>query len=142
MNLSLAFQNLPPQMRATILMIVALFMFTCMGIFIRLSAADLPVIEVVFFRNALAVVLLVPLIMRVGWSSIRMQKPKLFFLRAVINFGGMFCGFTALTLIPLAQMTALSFTGPLFVTIGAVLFLGEIIRARRMRRLLLGFWEH
>jgi len=96
MPLSLAFQNLPPQMRATILMIVALFMFTCMGIFIRLSAADLPVIEVVFFRNALAVVLLVPLIMRVGWSSMRMQKPKLFFLRAVINFGGMFCGFTAL----------------------------------------------
>jgi hypothetical protein len=35
MPLSLAFQNLPPQMRATILMIVALFMFTCMGIFIR-----------------------------------------------------------------------------------------------------------
>ena len=49
MPLSLAFQNLPPQMRATILMIVALFMFTCMGIFIRLSADDLPVIEVVFF---------------------------------------------------------------------------------------------
>jgi len=139
MNLSLAFRNLPPQMRATILMIVALFMFTCMGIFIRLSAADLPVIEVVFFRNALAVVLLVPLIMRVGWSSIRMQKPKLFFLRAVINFGGMFCGFTALTLIPLAQMTALSFTGPLFVTIGAVLFLGEIIRARRIAAIAVGF---
>ena len=139
MPLSLAFQNLPPQMRATILMIVALFMFTCMGIFIRLSAADLPVIEVVFFRNALAVVLLVPLIMRVGWSSIRMQKPKLFFLRAVINFGGMFCGFTALTLIPLAQMTALSFTGPLFVTIGAVLFLGEIIRARRIAAIAVGF---
>ena len=52
MPLSLAFQNLPPQMRATILMIVALFMFTCMGIFIRLSAADLPVIEVVFFQCA------------------------------------------------------------------------------------------
>ena len=139
MPLSLAFQNLPPQMRASILMIVALFMFTCMGIFIRLSAVDLPVIEVVFFRNALAVVLLVPLIMRVGWSSMRMQKPKLFFLRAVINFGGMFCGFTALTLIPLAQMTALSFTGPLFVTIGAVLFLGEIIRARRIAAIAVGF---
>ena len=68
-----------------------------------------------------------------------MQKPKLFFLRAVINFGGMFCGFTALTLIPLAQMTALGFTGPLFVTIGAVLFLGEIIRARRIAAIAVGF---
>ena len=76
--------------------------------------------------------------MRVGWSSIRMQKPKLFFLRAVINFGGMFCGFTALTLIPLAQMTALSFTGPLFA-IGMMLFAGEIIRARRIAAIAVGF---
>ncbi|MBL6596721.1 MAG: DMT family transporter [Candidatus Puniceispirillum sp.] len=139
MQLSLAFQNLPPQMRATILMVAALFMFTSMGIFIRLSAAGLPVIEVVFFRNALAMVLLLPLIMRMGRPSIRMQKPKLFFLRALINFGGMFCGFTALTLIPLAQMTALGFTGPLFVTIGAVLFLGEVIRVRRIAAIAVGF---
>ena len=51
----------------------------------------------------------------------------------------MFCGFTALTLIPLAQMTALSFTTPLFVTIGAVLFLGEVIRARRIAAICVGF---
>lgn len=51
----------------------------------------------------------------------------------------MFCGFTALTLIPLAQMTALGFTGPLFVTIGAVLFLGEVIRARRIAAIAVGF---
>jgi drug/metabolite transporter (DMT)-like permease len=52
----------------------------------------------------------------------------------------MFAGFTALTLIPLAQVTALSFTGPLFVTIGAVLFLGEVIRARRIAGIIVGFF--
>ena len=140
MNLFLSFQNLKPQMRATILMIVALFMFACMSVFIRLSTNSLPVVEVVFFRNALAVVLLMPLIMRAGWSSLRMNKPKLFFMRALINIGGMFAGFTALTLIPLAQVTALSFTGPLFVTIGAVLFLGEVIRARRIAGIIVGFF--
>ena len=127
-------------MRATILMIVALFMFACMSVFIRLSTDSLPVVEVVFFRNALAVVLLMPLIMHTGWSSLRMNKPNLFFLRALINVGGMFAGFTALTLIPLAQVTALSFTGPLFVTIGAVLFLGEVIRARRIAGIIVGFF--
>ena len=127
-------------MRATILMIVALFMFACMSVFIRLSTNSLPVVEVVFFRNALAVVLLMPLIMHTGWSSLRMNKPNLFFLRALINVGGMFAGFTALTLIPLAQVTALSFTGPLFVTIGAVLFLGEVIRARRIAGIIVGFF--
>jgi drug/metabolite transporter (DMT)-like permease len=127
-------------MRATILMIVALFMFACMSVFIRLSTNSLPVVEVVFFRNALAVMLLMPLIMHTGWSSLRMNKPNLFFLRALINVGGMFAGFTALTLIPLAQVTALSFTGPLFVTIGAVLFLGEVIRARRIAGIIVGFF--
>ena len=140
MPLSLSFQTLKPQMRATILMIVALFMFACMSVFIRLSTNSLPVVEVVFFRNALAVMLLMPLIMHTGWSSLRMNKPNLFFLRALINVGGMFAGFTALTLIPLAQVTALSFTGPLFVTIGAVLFLGEVIRARRIAGIVVGFF--
>jgi drug/metabolite transporter (DMT)-like permease len=140
MTLSSSFQNLKPQMRATILMIVALFMFACMSVFIRLSTNSLPVVEVVFFRNALAVMLLMPLIMHTGWSSLRMNKPNLFFLRALINVGGMFAGFTALTLIPLAQVTALSFTGPLFVTIGAVLFLGEVIRARRIAGIIVGFF--
>ena len=50
----------------------------------------------------------------------------------------MFAGFTALTLIPLGEMTALSFTSPLFITIGAVLFLGEVIRARRIAALAVG----
>ncbi|MDC0476503.1 DMT family transporter [Alphaproteobacteria bacterium] len=67
------------------------------------------------------------------------EAAKIVFLRAAINAVGMFCGFTALTLIPLAQMTALSFTTPLFVTIGAVLFLGEVIRARRIAVICVGF---
>ena len=127
-------------MRATILMIVALFMFACMSVFIRLSTNSLPVVEVVFFRNALAVMLLMPLIMHTGWSSLRMNKPNLFFLRALINVGGMFAGFTALTLNPQAQVTALSYTVPLYVTICACLFLGEVIRARRIAGIVVGFF--
>ena len=134
------FNKLPAQTHATCLMIVALLMFTVMGICIRLSAEHLPVIEVVFFRNFLAVLILLPLVARVGFGSLQMHRPKLFFVRAAVNAVGMFCGFTALTLIPLAQMTALSFTTPLFVTIGAVLFLGEIIRARRIAAICVGFF--
>ncbi len=133
------FQKFSPQIRSTILMVVAMLMFTWMGIFIRLSANSIPVVEVVFFRNALSILLLLPLIISKGWSTMRMNRPKLFFFRAIINVGGMFCGFTALTLIPLAQMTALGFTGPLFVTIGAVIFLGEVIRVRRIVAIGVGF---
>ena len=60
-------------------MIVALFMFTVMGICIRLSAENLPVIEVVFFRDFLAVLILLPLVARVGFGTLCMRRPKLFF---------------------------------------------------------------
>ena len=50
----------------------------------------------------------------------------------------MLSGFTAVTLIPLADMTSLTFTGPIFVTIGAAL-LGEAIRIRRLIAIGVGF---
>ena len=56
-----------------------------------------------------------------------MKNKKLFFIRAFVGAIGMIAGFTCLTLIPLAQATAISFSQPLFITIGATLFLGEII---------------
>jgi drug/metabolite transporter (DMT)-like permease len=51
----------------------------------------------------------------------------------------MFCWFTALTLIPLADFTAISFTAPLFLTVLAMLFLGERIHAYRWTALAIGF---
>lgn len=133
------FKSLPVTLQASLMMLLALFCFTIMGICIRLSSAYMPVIEIVFFRNFLAILIMAPVLVRQGTSSIGMRRPKLFFGRAVINFIGMLSGFTAVTLIPLAEMTALSFTGPIFVTAGAALFLGETIRIRRIMAIAVGF---
>ncbi|MEC7237251.1 MAG: DMT family transporter, partial [Pseudomonadota bacterium] len=133
------FQSMPVTLQASLMMLLALFFFTSMGICIRLSSAFVPVIEIVFFRNILAVLIMAPVLIRQGAGSIRMNRPKLFFSRASINFIGMLSGFTAVTLIPLAEMTALSFTGPIFVTVGAALFLGEVIRIRRIMAIAVGF---
>ena len=133
------FTSLSPAVQASLMMLLAMLMFTVMGICIRLSSAFVPVLEIVFFRNALALLILAPILIRSGAASIRMNRPKLFFGRAVINFIGMLSGFTAVTLIPLADMTALTFTSPIFVTIGAALFLGEVIRMRRMAAIVVGF---
>ena len=51
----------------------------------------------------------------------------------------MLTGFTCLTLIPLAQATAISFSKPIFITIGATFFLGEIIKLRRIAAIIIGF---
>ena len=109
------------------MMLSAMFMFTTMGICIRLSSAYVPVLEIVFFRNFLALLIMAPVLIRSGSASIRMNRSRLFFGRAAVNFIGMLSGFTAVTLIPLADMTSLTFTGPIFVTIGAALFLAAVV---------------
>src|SRR3546814_9994007 len=47
--------------------------------------------------------------------------------------------FSALAFTPLAQATSLAYTSPLFVTLGAALFLGETFRIRRLTALAFGF---
>ena len=107
--------------------------------FVKLAAQHVHVIEVVFFRNFLAVLIIGPFLLKAGIAQIRMKRPGLYVSRAAINFIGMLCGFTSVTLIPLAENTALSFTSPIFVTIGAVIFLGEVKSAYGELAILIGF---
>ena len=120
-------------------MLGAMILFSTMGIFIKLSSSQLHPLEVVFFRNFLALFFLTPWIFHQRPSVFKSNRKKLYTLRAVFNVVGMAAGFTALTLIPLAEATALSFTAPLFATLGAVLILGEIVRQRRIIAIFFGF---
>ncbi len=47
--------------------------------------------------------------------------------------------FYAMARIPIAEVTAIGFTGPIFATIGAALFLGERLHARRIGAVLVAF---
>ncbi len=121
------------------MMLFAMVCFTAMSVFIRLAAQELHALVVVFFRNFLAVVLLLPWLIRYGKRRLRTQRLGLLATRSLVNVFAMAAGFTALTLIPLAQATSLGFTAPLWTTLGAVLVLGEVIRARRVAALIVGF---
>ncbi len=120
-------------------MLGAMACFATMSAFIRLAAAELHPLEIVFFRNFLALLLMLPWLASHGFGALRTQRLGLYTTRSVINVIGMAAGFTALTLIPLAEATALSFTVPLFAVLGAALFLGETIRARRIMAVAIGF---
>src|SRR3546814_275022 len=51
----------------------------------------------------------------------------------------MLCGFWAIGNLPMAQAISLSYSAPLFVTIFAVIWLGEVVRRRRWTAVVLGF---
>jgi drug/metabolite transporter (DMT)-like permease len=126
------------QTKAIILNILSIVLFSIMVIFIRKASENLHILEVVFFRNLLALIVMLPILKTIGFTAIKMNNTRLFFMRGFVGAIGMIAGFTCLTLIPLAQATAISFSQPLFITIGATIFLGEIIKARRIAAIIVG----
>ncbi len=120
-------------------MIVGMFAFSVMTALVRLSAQQIHSFEVAFFRNILAALMFMPLIIRMGPGILRSKQPKLHLARAGLGAMAMLSFFTALTLIPLAEVTALGFASPFFATLGAVFFLGERIKFHRTTALIVGF---
>ena len=130
---------LTSQNKAITYTLISIFFFSFMGVFIRKSSENIHIFEVIFFRNLLACLIIIPLMYSSGLASFKMYRPGLFVWRAIFVSIGMFAGFSALTLIPLAQATAISFTTPIFVTILAIFIFGEVIKFRRIAAILVGF---
>lgn len=126
-------------LQAAMWMVLACVGFACMSGLIRYVAESLPPLEIVFFRNLFGLLALAPWFWRHGLGGLKTARFGLLLTRSVSGLAAMSAWFVALTLIPLADVTALSFTAPLFATVLAVLFLGEIVRARRWLATLVGF---
>ena len=129
----------PAAIRAALLMLGSTLAFGMMAVAIRLATAHVPTQEVAFFRNAFGLLALLPLLLRPGRGLPRTTQLPRYFLRSAIGLGSMLCGFWAIGHLPLTQAVSLSYSTPLFVTIAAVLWLGENVRMRRWAAVILGF---
>ncbi len=125
--------------RAVGLMALAMTLFGIMAVCIRLASQQLHAFEIAFFRNFFGFVVLLPILYRHGPSLLRTNKLGFYIVRCLIGMVSMLAGFWAIVNLPLAQAIALSYSTPLFVTIGAVIVLGEIVRARRWTAVIVGF---
>ncbi len=106
---------------------------------VRHLGSDMNPVQAAFIRYAMGVVIMAPLILRVRWTRIASGRVGLFLARGVVHGAGVMLWFYAMAHIPIAEVTALGFTAPIFTTIGAALFLGEKVRARRIGAILMGF---
>jgi drug/metabolite transporter (DMT)-like permease len=96
--------------------------------------------QIVFFRGLVSMAVIAVLAWHMGgFHLLRTSNWRAHALRSVAGSLSMFCWFVSLALIPLAEMTAISFTVPLFATLLALLFLGERIHAYRWTALAVGF---
>ena len=128
-----------PTARAVLLMLFSTLLFGLMAVVIRLASETQHPFEIAFFRNLFGLLFTLPLLFKHGPSLLKTAKLPLYLLRCAIGTVGMLSGFWAIVHLPLAQAVAISYSTPLFVTIGAVWVLGETVRARRWAAVLIGF---
>lgn len=128
-----------PVTRGVLLMCLSTLGFSGMHVTVRHVSAELPALQIVFFRNLFALLVLSPLLIMGGWASLRTNRFGLHVLRGLINIGAMMMFFTAVTIMPLAKATALGFVAPVIAAALSVLFLGERFRAHRWAAIGSGF---
>ena len=126
-------------MRGPLLMLAATAVLTCMHATVRHVSDGMHSFEIVFFRNLFGLVAILPLALRAGIGNLKSRQPGLQLLRSAFGLVAMFTWFYALSVVPIAQATALSFTSVIFGSIGAALLLGERMRLRRWSAVLAGF---
>jgi drug/metabolite transporter (DMT)-like permease len=121
-------------------MAASAILFGLMAIVIRLGTErGLHTFEMGFFRSAFGLVFSLPLLRGPGLALLRTNQFHLYLLRGGLGAVSMLASFWALVHLPMAQAIAISFSAPLFVTLGAVFLLGEIVHIRRWSAVAIGF---
>jgi drug/metabolite transporter (DMT)-like permease len=121
-------------------MLLAVLLFAVMDTLIKKLSPDFGTFQIIFFRSLFA---LVPIGAAVLWAggrtALRTAQPAGHVLRSLVGLGAMFCFFMALRYMPLADVYAISFAAPLFLTALSVPLLGEPVGWRRWTAVLVGF---
>ena len=125
--------------RAVLLMVIGTVFFSSMHVLIRYMSADLHAFELAFFRNLFGVLVVLPWLLRSGLAPLKTKRLGLHSVRGLLNGVGMLMFFYAVSITPLADVIALSFTAPIFATVLAIVFLGEVVGTRRWTAIFIAF---
>lgn len=129
----------PGNFRGILLMAAYTVFMAAMHAAVRHVSDGLHPFEITFFRCAFGFLVVVPWLARSGLGSMRTERFSLHLGRSAVNICGMLTYFYALSIAPLAEITALSFLSPLAATALAALMLGERVGIRRWLAILVGF---
>jgi drug/metabolite transporter (DMT)-like permease len=120
-------------------MLVSSVAFSLMTILMRIAAAALPVFVIAAARNAVPFLLILPLLLRPRFRLLPAARPWLAASLGVMQALSNVCWVVGLSLMPVAEVTALSFTAPLLTTAVAGAALGEVVHGRRWLATVIGF---
>lgn len=138
-KLAQAFNKLPNNTKGALILLVAAAGFSGMALLIKLAGQRLPVVQIIFVRQLVMTLIMLPKISRSFPESITSKRPDLHLLRISVALVAMLAGFTAVINMPLADATAIGFAKSFFVTIFAIMILRETVGPRRWVATILGF---
>ncbi|CUH79886.1 DMT family transporter [Tropicibacter naphthalenivorans] len=127
-------------LRGIALKIASILLFSIMAAFVKAGVAHVPTGQAVFFRSVFAMPVIVTWLALRGdlRTGFRTQRPMGHVWRGLIGVTSMGCGFAALGLLPLPEVTALGFAAPLLTVLFAAVLLGERLRLFRLSAVMLG----
>ncbi len=120
-------------------MIASGIVFSAQNAIVKQLGTRLDSFEIAFFRCVFGLAVVLPFVFHGGTGLFLTGRPGLHIVRALVGVSGMFCGMYAVTHLPLADATAISFAKPLFAVLLAATFLGESVGWRRWSATAAGF---
>lgn len=138
-SLIAAWGRIPANIRGACLVAVGGFLLIVMASLVKLLGKTLPPFEVLFVRFFAGLIVILPLVWRMGFKIVRTEKIHLHAARGFVGFMGNLCFFFALIHISLADTVTIQFSRPLLMIVIAAFFLGEIVGLKRSIVTLVGF---
>jgi drug/metabolite transporter (DMT)-like permease len=120
-------------------MVLGGFLFALLNTIARDLTLHLDVYQSQFLRYLFGLLVILPWVWHEGWRAYMPVNLAGQFWRGGVHTLGLVLWFTALPKISLADMTAIGFTGPIFIMLGAAWFLGEPMRKDRWIAAIIGF---
>jgi drug/metabolite transporter (DMT)-like permease len=122
-------------------MIGAVIFLVTMNACVRVVTSEMGMhaFQAAFFRITIGLLLFLPVLIYYRFEPLRTKRLKMHAWRGGLNAFCMLLYFYGLSVSPLAKVIAITFTAPLFATVMGVLILHEIIHARRIVALIIGF---
>ncbi|MFX4298766.1 MULTISPECIES: DMT family transporter [Roseobacteraceae] len=122
----------PRPMTGILWMLLTGLCFVAVTALVKSMGPGMPPAQAAFLRYLLGIAFLIPMLGDVRRANLTPRQWKLFTFRGLFHSIGVALWFYAMTRIPIAELTAINYLAPVFVSIGAALFLGERLAARRI----------
>jgi drug/metabolite transporter (DMT)-like permease len=106
---------------------------------VRHLGSDMSPVQAAFIRYVFGLILIAPVFFKLDLAALSRRSLGLHAVRGLAHGIAVMLWFFAMARIPIAEVTAIGFTAPIFTSLGAALFLGERLHSRRIGAILIGF---